>query len=132
MAAIIGDRIREIMRKKDITQIQLAAMIGMSEGHLSRILQGRTKPGIDKVEKIADALEVPMAALYDEDVAISVLAGDILDSLPKELKDALGDVQGREWLLLGLRLKDKELSKDEIELILSSYAQAKSALRNKE
>jgi transcriptional regulator with XRE-family HTH domain len=124
----IGERIKNIMRKKGVTQIQLAAMIGMSEGHMSRILQGRTVPMMDKIERIAEALDIPMAALWDEDKAITVLASDVMASLPKEFLDALGDVRGREWLLLGLSMRDKELTKEEIELILTTYSQAKRAL----
>lgn len=124
----IGERIRNIMRKKGVTQIQLANMIGMSEGHLSRIIQGRTTPGMDKIERIADALGVPITAFWDEDRAIKVLANDIIASLPKDFLDALGDVREREWLLLGLSMRDKELTRGEIELILTTYAQVKKAL----
>ena len=52
----VGSKIREIMHKKDISQIQLAAMTGISEGHLSRIMQGRVDFGVSKLEKLADAL----------------------------------------------------------------------------
>lgn len=126
---MIGDRIREILKRKGVEQKDLAAAIGMSEGNMSRIITGKVEPGHGKIEKMAQVLGVPVSAFYDEEVASKVLARDILEGLPDDIVKALSDVRNQPWLLLGLSMKDKELSREEIAIILESYSKAREQIK---
>lgn len=58
---IWADRLKDIMKKQDVTQIHLAEKIGMTQQHLSRMLQGDVK--FSTLEKIAAALDIPVTDL---------------------------------------------------------------------
>lgn len=57
-------RIKELLKEKHITQKELAARMGISDGTLSNILSGRFSPTKDTLQRIADALGVDIAELF--------------------------------------------------------------------
>ena len=114
---MIGNRIQEILDKKEMTQAELAEKTDMSLAHVNRIINGKSEP--DKtVGKIAAALGVPVHALYSEDAQISALAIKNLENLPVDIVRALGDKRKLDFILLGLNLSDSELSPEEIKLVV--------------
>ena len=60
----IGSRMRAIRLSKSMILDDLAEKAGLSKGFLSNIENNRTSPSINSVERIAQALEVPMALLF--------------------------------------------------------------------
>lgn len=46
------DRIREILKKENLTSAQFADKIGVQRSSISHILSGRNKPGFDFIQKI--------------------------------------------------------------------------------
>lgn len=52
----IGNNIRNLRKKKQITQIDLAVMIGIDRAYLSEIENGRTNVSLNVLYAIADAL----------------------------------------------------------------------------
>ena len=58
-------RIKEICKEKGITLNVLAEKIGISQPSISGIATGRQKPSLDTIEKLAEALEVPVSELFD-------------------------------------------------------------------
>ena len=67
----IGSRIRELREAKGLTITEVAQRAGMERPNLSRLEHGRHQPSLDALERIAEALEVPVAALLARrDVAI--------------------------------------------------------------
>lgn len=58
-------RIKEICKEKGITLNVLAEKIGVSQPSISGIATGRQKPSLDTIEKLAEALEVPVSELFD-------------------------------------------------------------------
>ncbi|MEK7858683.1 MAG: helix-turn-helix transcriptional regulator [Elusimicrobiota bacterium] len=62
--ALLGRRIREERKVRGLTQQQLADVVGMDAGHLSRVEHGKAVPSINAVKKIADALALPIAKLF--------------------------------------------------------------------
>lgn len=131
MKGNVGAKIKELLKRVDMTQLELAEAIGTSEGHMSRIITGKAEPAYSKVEEIADAMGVPMGALDDEAAAAPIIADRILAALPKDIFQALTDIRNRDWILLGLSMKDKTLSKEEIQIVLDSYARAKNTLSSR-
>jgi len=58
-------RIKEILKERGITALTLAKDIEMTQANLSNIMTGKTKPSLDTLEKIADALNVPITDLFE-------------------------------------------------------------------
>jgi len=115
---VIGKRIQEILDKKDMTQAELAELTGMSLAHINRIINGKSEP--DKtVAKIAEALDVPVHALYSEDAQISALAIKNLEKLPADIVKAIGDRKKLDYIVLGLELSETpDVTPEEIKIIV--------------
>lgn len=62
---LLGTRIREIRKARGYTQEQLAEMIDIEQKHVSRIESGKSFPTIDRLEKMAVALNVPLMGFFD-------------------------------------------------------------------
>lgn len=61
----VGRRIAELRLQRDITQDVLAAAIHTGLRGLQRIEAGEREPKITTLKRIADALEVPIALLFE-------------------------------------------------------------------
>ncbi len=55
---MLGTKIKEMRLKKNIKQVELARMAGISNTYLSDIEKGRTKPSIEAFLRIAEALDI--------------------------------------------------------------------------
>jgi transcriptional regulator with XRE-family HTH domain len=62
---LLGARIREIRKARGLTQEQLAEMVDIEQKHVSRIELGKNYPTIDRLERIAAALKVPLISFFD-------------------------------------------------------------------
>lgn len=58
----IMNRIKDILKEKGITQVELADKLGVSRSSIVKTLAGN--PSQETLEKIASALEVPMWQLF--------------------------------------------------------------------
>ena len=61
---LLGNRIREIRRSKNLTQERLAEMGGIGTPNISYIETGKFAPSMDTLEKIAEVLDVKPFELY--------------------------------------------------------------------
>lgn len=66
---IIGKRIREVRLSKNLTQLDLVSKIDgeVDPTNISRIESGRTNPTIFTLHKLAEAMEVSLLELLNED-----------------------------------------------------------------
>ena len=62
-----GKRIRILRRERQLTQEQLAEAAGISVDFLSLIERGRNAPSFQKIQRLANALGVPVKVLFDFD-----------------------------------------------------------------
>lgn len=62
-----GIRIKEIRQQKGLTQKQLGDMCGMADSAIRRYENGKANPKIETLQKIADALEIPLILLVEDD-----------------------------------------------------------------
>ena len=62
---LLGARIREFRKERHLTQEQLAEIIGVEPRHISRIEGGYSYPTIERLERIAVALQVPLKDFFD-------------------------------------------------------------------
>lgn len=60
-----GKRVKELRRSKGITQEQMAEIINIEPPNVSKMENGLHFPQPDKIEKIANALEVSVQDLFD-------------------------------------------------------------------
>ena len=62
----IGRRLKSLRTKKKLSQGDLEKSTGLLRCYISRVENGRTVPGIEVLEKLARALDVPMYRLFYE------------------------------------------------------------------
>lgn len=62
---LFGARIREIRKARGLSQDQLAEVIGIDQKHMSRIELGKSYPSLDRLMRIAEALQVPLPGLFE-------------------------------------------------------------------
>jgi transcriptional regulator with XRE-family HTH domain len=67
----LGERIRTIRLSKGISTDQLASLTGVSQATISRIEGDIRSPSIETLLKICDALEVPIADIFEENDNLS-------------------------------------------------------------
>lgn len=58
-------RVKEICKEKGMTLNALAEKIGISQPSISGIATGKQKPSLDTIERIADALDIPVSLLFE-------------------------------------------------------------------
>ncbi|MGB9672851.1 MAG: helix-turn-helix domain-containing protein [Anaerolineales bacterium] len=64
----IGKRLKELRVERKLSMRSLARNSGLSTNALSMIERNITSPSVSSLNKIADALGVPMAAFFQEDM----------------------------------------------------------------
>jgi transcriptional regulator with XRE-family HTH domain len=65
----VGERLRELRRFRRLTLRTIAARSGLSESFLSQVERGRSSASIASLRRIAEALGVSIADLFDHDGA---------------------------------------------------------------
>jgi transcriptional regulator with XRE-family HTH domain len=67
MSKILGSRIRQQRARLDLTQAQLAALIGISATSMNAIEAGETDPRASRILKLAEVLDVTTDYLFGRD-----------------------------------------------------------------
>ena len=62
---LLGENIKHIRKRQNITQENLAELVDRSKNHISKIEQGLTNPPLDLLISISNALNVPLKELFD-------------------------------------------------------------------
>jgi len=71
---VIGDRLKQIRESKDMSQGDVEKRTGLLRCYISRVENGHTVPAIETLEKLANAMDIPMYQLfYDGDAKPPVL-----------------------------------------------------------
>ena len=114
----VGERLRTIRRSRRCTLRTVADRSGLSESFLSQVERGRSSASIASLRRIADALGVSIADLFE------------LDSVPSPKVLRRGErpglafgVLGRKLLLTPRRLENLEVFVGELEVGGSTGAQ---------
>lgn len=58
-------RIKEVLKEKKITVVSLANSVGMAQPSMSNIVNGKSTPSLETLDKIADVIGVPVTDLFD-------------------------------------------------------------------
>ena len=64
--ALLGRRIKAERKARHFTQQELADTAGIDVTHLSRMESGKAVPSLRAIQKLADALKVPIARLFQD------------------------------------------------------------------
>jgi len=72
----IGEKLKEFRKRKGLTQEQLAEKTGVSFQQIQLYENGKTRMNTDKLQVIAQALSLPVAAFFG--------GGDVEEYLPEE------------------------------------------------
>lgn len=59
-------RIKEIAKEKGLTISRVAEIVETTQPNLSSIINEKTKPSIDMLQRIADALSVHISELFEK------------------------------------------------------------------
>lgn len=59
-------RIKDVLKEKKVTVVSLAGMIGITQPNMSNIVNGKSTPSLETLEKIANALEVDITELFEQ------------------------------------------------------------------
>jgi transcriptional regulator with XRE-family HTH domain len=62
-----GKRLRELREERGLTQEQLAFKVGLSREYLSRIEGGRRNVSLNVIERLSEALNIPVHELLTFD-----------------------------------------------------------------
>jgi transcriptional regulator with XRE-family HTH domain len=62
---ILGRHIRRLRQDRDLSQEALADAANINRNHIGAIERGATKVGVDKLFRLADALGVTPAGLFE-------------------------------------------------------------------
>ena len=60
----IGSNVKKLRKKKKLSQIELAVVVGIDRSYLSEIENGRTNMSVNVLYAIADSLGVDIAELF--------------------------------------------------------------------
>lgn len=73
-----ADRLRQLRIQQNLSQVELAERAGISSIHISRYERGLSKPAAEKLQRLAEVLEVSGDYLYEgaETGAARVKLGD--------------------------------------------------------
>lgn len=61
---LLGQRIRDLRKSKDLSQEELSYMVGMDLTSINEIENGRRSPLLKTIEKFAKALKVEIRDLF--------------------------------------------------------------------
>jgi len=59
-----GRRVQRERKKRDLKQIDLSVATGLTRSTISQIENGRQEVGLRTIEKIANAMEIPIVSLF--------------------------------------------------------------------
>lgn len=71
LAVTLGNRIRQLRRKRKYTQEALADLVGTSQSHLGKVERGEVQVGTELLQKISDALVVDLGYFFQARNALS-------------------------------------------------------------
>lgn len=61
-----GKKIKQLRKEKKITQSELGKRMGISQQQIAQYENGKLKPKLETLHRIADALQIPRSILYND------------------------------------------------------------------
>ena len=83
----LGNKIRELRKKREMTQASLAEKTGLSDNFIGLLERGQTTPSLETLDRISKALKVPIRELFDFETTGKVSKERLLQELNRMLKE---------------------------------------------
>ena len=77
ISKLIGQRIRNYRTQQKLSQEKLAELSGCHPTYIGQVERGEKNATLESIEKIASALSIPLAQLFEK-----LGDGDVSDSIP--------------------------------------------------
>jgi len=90
--SVVGGRIKELREGRGATQNEMGRMLGHTDVYISQIETGKRRIGLDLLEKIANALDVP-PLIFLKDVCQAEEAVDQLSTVTRRVDQLRGMVE---------------------------------------
>jgi len=72
----VADKIKKHRTVKGLSQKEIALEVGIDQAQYSRIESGKVEPTLSSLEKIADALDVRLPELFDDNIVLDINSYD--------------------------------------------------------
>jgi transcriptional regulator with XRE-family HTH domain len=72
----IADKIKKYRTAKGLSQKEIAIDLGIDQAQYSRIESGKVEPTLSSLEKIAEALNVRLPELFDDNIVLDINSYD--------------------------------------------------------
>lgn len=102
----IGNKLRELRKRRGLTQEQLAEIVNVTFQQIQKYENGSNRLNTDKLQIMAQALESPISAFFEVDSHDERLLSDQEMEIVRSLRD-LPSSEIREFVIKSL-LKPKE------------------------
>lgn len=63
----LGQKLRKLRKEQNLTQLELAQQVGITNGQISTIERGVSSPSLATLHRIAQALNVPMTEFFEDE-----------------------------------------------------------------
>ncbi|HHZ02449.1 MAG TPA: helix-turn-helix domain-containing protein [Tissierellia bacterium] len=84
---MIGEKIRNIRKSKNLTIVELSEKINVTSGYISQIERDLISPSLSVLKRLSEALEVPLSELFLEQSDMEVLKISEGERTKVKLKD---------------------------------------------
>jgi transcriptional regulator with XRE-family HTH domain len=108
-----GDWLGEEMKKRHLSNADMARLSGLDDGTLSNLVNGRKRPGPDTCRPIAKALDLPQTFVF---VQAGLMDVEEVGELSPKMLRIIGKLKGLNDNVL-------DLVTDQIELVLIPHAE---------
>lgn len=125
-ARVLGQRIRQLRTRRGLTQQDLAGE-DYSKSYISAIEQGKTRPSLEALQRIASRLEILAGNLLDPDAPGFVPADP--ESMPRRVRRRRGVRAGESMGIFDPAYQDLQISQAELYLHTGRPNQALDILR---
>ena len=95
---LFSSRLKQALHNRNITQQQLSEKTGIPKSAISQYVSGKFEPKQDRLELMANALEVSEEWLRGFDVPMTISNNSFLDEQFSKILSTLSD-EDKEWLL---------------------------------
>lgn len=121
-----GERLKDILDSKGMSQAELSRLSGIDEGYISKIITDKAAAGRRTIDKMAEALNIPVTALYDDEIAIRELVDEAIRELSPETINFIRAQKNGPWLALAKDLSTAELTPDQIKKVVELWKETVS------
>jgi len=104
---LLGDNVQKLRKKNNLTQIDLAEKVGISQKHLSDIETGTKFPSAGIIEKLSQELNVQVYQLFggsDTSNISTLVINNVLGNILPKINTLTNDVNDIKSMLKNLKV----------------------------